>query len=232
MNVLGIFVKHPLAGRVKTRLAADSGNKYATELYAAFLADIADRFRETGDRRVLCYTPSDRAASSYFARVAGQHYELWPQPSASLGDRMAAFFDRFITAAAPRVVVIGSDSPTLPHDFVLQAFHLLESRDCVLGPATDGGFYLVGQRDQPRPIFDGVEWSKSNVLDQTVERIAGIGASLGLLSPWYDVDTLDDLHVLRGHVKALRSSSSSSPIQLNNTEPLLRWDTSGRPGSL
>ncbi|MCH8828735.1 MAG: TIGR04282 family arsenosugar biosynthesis glycosyltransferase [Planctomycetes bacterium] len=208
MNVFGMFVKHPLAGEVKTRLAADIGEACAADLYAAFVADLADRFRNSGERRYLCYAPAATAAEEYFSELAAGDYELWPQPNTALGDRLAAFFEFADSIGAERTVVIGSDSPTLPADFLDRAFDRLASSDCVVGPASDGGYYLIGQRGRPQPIFDGIDWSGPHVLSQTIDCIERQGMKPAILPVWYDVDSLDDLHMLRGHLRALQAAGS------------------------
>ena len=231
MNVLGMFAKHPVAGLVKTRLAADVGDETAARLSAAFIADLAERFLDAADRRVLCYAPGDSAAREYFRDVAARNYDLWPQPPGPLGARLSRFFDeQFAGGAGRRVVVIGSDSPTLPRGFLERAFELLRSHDCVLGPATDGGYYLVGLSGRLLPIFDGVDWSTADVLAETVARITACQAGLALLEPWYDVDSREQLHALRGHVDALRASGSA--VDLPHTEPLLQWDTARKDSVL
>lgn len=219
MNVLGLFVKHPVPGRVKTRLAETLGSERAAALYAAFTADLVARFRTAADRRFLCYAPDEETAHAHFRELANADYLLWAQPERELGERMRAFFDDAFNRGAERVVIVGSDSPTLPADFIEEAFRHLETRDCVLGPAADGGYYLIGQRGASRPIFDGVEWSRATVLERTTERLAGCGVQPAVLQPWYDVDTLDDLYLLRGHVRAMRMTGL--PFELERTEPLL-----------
>ncbi|HUG93895.1 MAG TPA: TIGR04282 family arsenosugar biosynthesis glycosyltransferase [Planctomycetaceae bacterium] len=217
---------------MKTRLAAEWGNERAAELYAAFVADTMDRFRTTGDRRFVGYTPDDAASAGYFANVARGDFELWPQPGGTLGERLEAFFQMAFAAGAARVVVIGSDSPTLPREYVEQAFELLTGLETVpagnvegsvvttrsaagsvLGPATDGGYYLVGLRDRIPPIFSDVEWSTRGVLRQTVARLGQCGVSLALLPPWYDVDTFEDVELLRGHLDALKAAGGHFPAQ-------------------
>lgn len=136
MTTLGMFVKAPEPGRVKTRLAAVIGDANAAELYRAFLTDLIERFRQTGDRRVLAYSPADDMTREFFRQLAGGDYDLWPQPDADLGTRMQTFFETF---GPEPVVLIGSDSPTLPDESPAAAFELLERTDVVLGPATDGG---------------------------------------------------------------------------------------------
>ena len=94
----------------------------------------------------------------------------------------------------------------------------------MLGPATDGGYYLLGQQSPGFPIFDSIEWSRAGVLHQTVERIAACHARLALLSPWYDVDTLNDLTMLEGHLHAMHQAGDAS-VRLVATETILNEDT-------
>jgi rSAM/selenodomain-associated transferase 1 len=203
MQTFGIFARHPVPGKVKTRLAAELGEKRAAEIYGAFITDLADRFRGIAAARILCYCPGSTDSRHYFEAVVGRDYRLWPQPDADLGARMQRFFEDHIRSAGDRAVIIGSDSPTLPQDFVERAFSALDTADCVIGPATDGGFYLIGMCDRTWPVLSGVEWSTSRVLDQTVQRLEACGARLALLPAWYDVDTPDDWRMLVGHVRAL-----------------------------
>ncbi len=211
MKTLGIFVKQPIAGRVKTRLADDIGSQQAATIYGSFIEDIVARFRSCADRRLLCYAPAEGTA--YFQELAGAAYELWQQPEAELGERLRSFFADQLDDTTARVIVIGSDSPTLPREYVERGFDLLDDADCVVGPATDGGYYLIGMRGRLLPIFAGIAWSSAAVLEQTVSRIEACGAKLALLPVWYDVDTLDDLRLLRGHVRALRRTQS--PLNLD-----------------
>jgi rSAM/selenodomain-associated transferase 1 len=205
---------------VKTRLAGDIGAVAAAELYAAFAADLTDRFRTMGGRRVLAYAPADADGREYAQSLAAGDYDVWPQPSAELGSRMQAFFADAFGAGGSRVVLIGSDSPTLPVSHVEQAFKLLAVHDCVLAPATDGGYCLIGLSRRLEAVFEGVPWSSSAVLRQTIERLTQAGATLSLLPPWYDVDTLRDLHVLAGHLAAM--DRAGQPTNLERTRAVLR----------
>ena len=203
MTTFGMFVKAPEPGRVKTRLAATIGDTNAAALYRAFLCDLIERFRRTGDRRVLAYSPADGSTCEFFEQLAAGDFEQWPQPVADLGTRMQRFFETF---GPEPVVLIGSDSPTLPAEFPVAAMEMLQRADVVLGPATDGGLYLIGlnQRRRTWPIFDGIDWSTSRVLLQVSQRLAAEQARVELLPPWYDIDEPADLDFLRGHLSALR----------------------------
>jgi rSAM/selenodomain-associated transferase 1 len=218
-SLLGLFARHPAPGLVKTRLAAALSPDAAAALYSAFTQDIVARFRHVAARRILAFTPSDIAAREHFHQLAAGDYELWPQPDGSLGERLHAFFDAHL-AAADRSVVIGSDSPTLPAEFAARALELLGERDCVLGPAADGGYYLIALRRPSPALFEGIEWGTPRVLEQTVDRLRQAGLSLHLLPVWYDVDTPDDLAFLRGDLAAMRHAGL--PVEVPATDQALR----------
>ena len=209
MRTLGVFCKHPHPGEVKTRLAEHIGSENAASLSAAFLDDLAFEFRSMADRRVLGFSPAGSAG--YFKPFTRFGYDLWPQPEGDLGTRMAAFFVETLEGVDDRAVLIGSDSPTIPGEYVQRAFEQLEQSDCVIGPATDGGFYLVGLKRVAPALFDNIVWSGSSVLAQTVQRIAAAGLSLDVLPPWYDIDTVDDLWMLAGHLRAMTRSGQTHP---------------------
>lgn len=213
-TTLGMFAKFPEAGCVKTRLAKHIGNAAAARLYEAFLRDLAVRFCDAADRRVLAFAPDSDAARQFFSPFLRSEDVLWAQPQGSLADRMESFFQSF---GPTSVVLIGSDSPTLPRAFVDEAFHELERHDVVLGPATDGGLYLIGLNGQrtidavPKvwPIFQGIDWSTSQVLEQVSRKLSDAQGTLHLLPPWYDVDDVDDLNFLRGHLRTQRMAANS-----------------------
>lgn len=200
-STLGLFVKFPEPGRVKTRLAKDLGDELAAELYAGFLSDLIPRFHDISSRRILAYTPDDVRSRQYFEDLAGGRFELWAQPEGVLGERMRSFFEAF---GPDPVVLVGSDSPTLLKSDVEHALNALESVDCVLGPATDGGVYLIGLHRRSWSVFDRVEWSTSRVLEQMLDEVQQVGASLEILPLWYDIDTLEDIDFMRGHLAVLR----------------------------
>jgi rSAM/selenodomain-associated transferase 1 len=217
-RVLGLFAKWPEPGRVKTRLAAATSAGWAADVARAFLRDLAVRLAGVGDRRVLAFAPRD--AGALFADAMGASFALVPQSDGDLGRRLATFFTDEFAAGAAAIVVIGTDSPTLPNAFIDQAFAALEQADVALGPATDGGYYLVGCARRVPPIFDGISWGGPTVLAETVARLAEPAWRLALLPPWYDVDTLDDWRMLRGHVAASRRAGLDPGVP--HTEALCR----------
>lgn len=212
MKTFGLFGKHPLPGQVKSRLADEVGAEVAARLYAAFMDDLAFRFRAAGDHRILGFWPADSVA--FFDQYAKLGYELWPQPKGDLGQKIISFFKYALREEGSRAVLIGTDSPTLPSEFAEQAFDKLKEVDCVLGPATDGGYYLIGLRRPMPSLFENIAWSGANVLVQTVQRATAAGLSLDLLTPWYDVDDLKGLQVLAGHVRAMTHTGQTHPCPM------------------
>jgi glycosyltransferase A (GT-A) superfamily protein (DUF2064 family) len=118
-----------------------------------------------------------------------------------------------------RVILIGSDSPDLPGDFLRNAIVELQTHDMVLGPSSDGGYYLIGFRDDTflPSVFDGISWSSSTVFQQTMEKVKNAGCSLSLLPAWSDVDIISDLKNLlrRNRNTAFKSSHTISYLRRN-----------------
>ena len=200
MKLLGLFAKHWRPGRVKTRLATTLGTERASRLYQVFLDHLLETLAETGDQREIVFTP--QSARSEFARRGGSAWRLVPQVEGDLGDRMASYFQQRFEPSyetgpdrsdPPRIIVIGADCPQLLPSDLEEAFDALQTQDVVLGPASDGGYYLIGFRGQARPIFSGVPWSTDRVMATTESLIRDGGWSLHRLPTRTDVDELPDL---------------------------------------
>jgi len=218
VRILGLFAKEPRAGLVKTRLAAETSPDWAAGVASAFLLDTVERLARIDAVRILAFTPS--AAHRYFADVCQGRFRLVSQTDGDLGRRMAVFFEEQFQAGAAAVVLVGTDSPTLPLPFILQAFQELERADVVIGPSTDGGYYLLGCGHRLPPLFEGIPWSTSLVLSSTMAALQDSECRLALLPPWYDVDTLDDWRMLQGHVAAQRRAGIDPDVP--HTERLLQ----------
>ncbi len=198
MRQLGMFAKFWRAGEVKTRLAAEIGDQRASEIYRGFLNALVRRLRSAGDRRVIAFTP--RANQTDFASLAGGDWSLVPQAVGDLGCRMSHFFHSTLARYNGSVVLIGSDSPTLPVEYVNRAWELLREVPAVLGPSRDGGYYLIGM-SRPIPcVFTDIAWGSSEVWEQTVSRLRESGCAFASLPIWYDVDELDDLRALQAEL--------------------------------
>lgn len=190
-RTLMIFAKAPEARRVKTRLIPAVGAEGAARLHAAFVRDVVARHR-AADRRVVVWRSGDLAHPLW----TGLGVDLAVQPEGDLGDRLTAAFAAEMANGAA-VVVLGTDSPTLPPALVEQAFAALERHPVVIGPACDGGYYLIGMRGALAPVFDGVAWGTESVFAHTAEALNAAGIDYAVLDFWYDVDRPDDLRLLR-----------------------------------
>jgi uncharacterized protein len=194
MRQLGMFAKFWTPGEVKTRLADAIGREQAAEFHRTCVMTLLDRLNNLADRRVLAFSPAEQQAG--FQAIAGS-WTLEAQVTGELGDRMRQHVAAAFDAGAQRVVLVGSDSPTLPLAFIEEAFERLAKVPAVVGPTDDGGYYLIGLSRREPPIFDHMPWSTGEVWRQTVERLTAAAWPHHQLPPWYDVDTADDLARLR-----------------------------------
>jgi rSAM/selenodomain-associated transferase 2/rSAM/selenodomain-associated transferase 1 len=196
--ILLVFAKAPVPGRVKTRLAGELGTEGAAELYRRMGRLVVDRVRSGPWRTRICYDPPGEEASVRRWFGDGGDLEFRPQSGGDLGHRMAeAFAEAFGPGPwPPPVVVIGTDAPALDRDLVAEAFAALDSAhgpDLVLGPATDGGYYLLGLRSPEPGLFRSIPWSTDRVLGLTLERARELSLAHALLRPLTDVDRPEDL---------------------------------------
>ncbi|NTU85148.1 MAG: glycosyltransferase [Chloroflexales bacterium] len=196
---LFVMAKQPLAGQTKTRLCPPLSPQGAATLYEGFLRDTLDLMAQVPDvRRGIAFLPID--AESYFRKLAPA-MELVRQRGSDLGERLDNLISATLQAGAPLVVVIDSDSPTLPAAYIQAAFAQLASgTDLVLGPCDDGGYYLIGLR-QPQPrLLREVQMSTPHVLHETLVIAAELGLRSSFLPCWYDVDTAAELERLRAEL--------------------------------
>src|ERR1700733_5317106 len=168
---LAVAAKAPQPGKAKTRLHSFLAVEDATELYRCFLKDtlaLIDSVPATD--AIISYTPE--GAERYFEGIAGSHHRLLPQRSVNFGDRLCNVLDDLLGEGYGCVAVMDSDSPTLPAEYLGKAFELLRrpGRRVVLGPALDGGYYLIGLNGSQPRLFEDITWSTSRVLAETIER--------------------------------------------------------------
>lgn len=200
-DVLLVFLKDPRPGTVKTRLARATSARLAARLYRALAeAEIAATTpRDDAYSRLLFFAPPD-ASPSVAQWFPGE--TLLPQSSGDLGQRMTAAFAEAFARGARRACIIGTDVPWVDRALVEDALQSLDDHDLVLGPADDGGYYLLAL-DRPRPeLFSGIAWSTPSVLATTAERAGGLGLSVRLLPVLPDIDTAEDV---RRHWVRLRT---------------------------
>jgi hypothetical protein len=189
-DALAVIAKEPVAGTAKTRLAPALGTTGAARAAAAMLADTVAVVRAVGADPWLCFTPPQ--ARERFGRLA-PGFGLLAQAPGDLGDRLAACLADLLAAGAERVAIVGADTPHLPSANCRRALSLLDEVDVVLGPALDGGYYLVAAKAADPGLFVGVPMGTEVVLAETLARAARRGLTAALLPPLRDLDRVEDL---------------------------------------
>ena len=212
-DVLLVFVKEPRAGQAKTRLIPALGAEAAAQLYRALADEEIRATRPRGDEyeRLFFFTPPP-AQAAIAAWLPGE--DLRHQHGPDLGERMAQAFDTAFAEGARRVAIIGTDVPWVSRETVLEAFEALDDHDLVLGPARDGGYYLLAVSSRRPELFQGMAWSTPSVFHATVERAGGLGLGVRVLAPLTDIDTLEDVRAEWPRVRPLlRDPSLRATVQ-------------------
>lgn len=226
------FAKVPTPGKVKTRLQPDLSPAPAARLYEAFVYDTLSRTSALkGITRLLGCDP-DRD-HPFFQRLADRFGLIrFNQTGNDLGSRMKNAFREARRRGFGAAVIIGTDSPTLPVEYLREAFRRLRKSRLVLGPSTDGGYYLIGVKGPIPPIFNGILWGGREVFSQTLDRLVRRGLQAELLPFWYDIDTTEDLHFLSAHIAFLERAGRSSPApHTSRMLRVLKQERHGRPNS-
>ncbi len=185
-----IFVKAPRPGWVKTRLAESLGPDAACDAYKRMVKRLL-REVEALPNVQLRFSPDD--AESELGRWLRPGWTILPQGGGDLGARLSRTFAGSFAAGAARVAIIGSDCPFISVDDIEQAWSALNDHDVVLGPAHDGGYWLVALRAPAPVIFEDIPWSTGRVLNVTLSRARESGLRVHLLRELRDVDTVEDL---------------------------------------
>lgn|SRR5574341_178774 len=212
-----LFIKAPVKGQVKSRLAAAVGEEAAIELYQNFILDILDMVEKSSYPLSICVYPPGgvEKVSSWL----GKERSCLPQKGGDLGERMGHALQQAFSEGRGRAVLIGSDIPDLPSGIIGEAFEALTTNDAVIGPATDGGYYLIGFNSHafsPR-FFRDIEWSTSGVFRETMNILRGASLRVHLMPQWHDVDTLDDLKELcaRGRGQEFDKSRTMAYLRMH-----------------
>jgi uncharacterized protein len=202
--VVAILTRAPSAGG-KTRLFASLGRAHDPALLSALLLDTVDGAAAPGVRRVIAVTPPEACDE---VRRLIPDVDVVPQPEGDLGDRMRHVMAALLDAGAPAVAVIGSDLPHLAPATVAEALTVAarERATLVLGPAEDGGYYLIAATRVPN-VFSSIDWGSARVLAQTEDAAARDGLTVHRLGPMSDVDSADDLRRACGDGRARRTEA-------------------------
>ena len=191
-HALVVMVKPPIAGMVKTRLVPPLSAEEAAALYHFFIKDIFTSIATLNDLDLFVAVAPASDSFDFLKSTIPQGIERFEQEGSSLGERLYNVFKRLFKADYSRVAVIGSDSPDLKPEFIEEGFGLLNENkgNVVLGPAFDGGYYLIAMDSLDKRPFKDIPWSGASVLEETIERLYG---SAMLLPLWHDIDTAEDI---------------------------------------
>jgi rSAM/selenodomain-associated transferase 1 len=183
---LAVFLRKPEKGKVKTRLAATTGDDAALAIYKELISITLGQVTLLGIPTYLFY---EGGIPEVETQIPGFTYLL--QSPGDLGHKMADALT-FVLNRHRKAVIIGSDCPYLNASILRESFSALAETDIVIGPALDGGYYLIGCKKMHPTLFDGIQWSTSNVLDQTRARIREANLTCTDLQPLEDIDTEED----------------------------------------
>lgn len=215
---LVVMAKEPIVGLVKTRMCPPLSEKAAAKLYKALLLDTLELVKSVDNsHRIIAFSPG--ATEDSMRKIVGAEFELKAQRGNDLGERLSNLFQDLLGAYS-KVVVLGSDSPTLPPEVLQEAFTRLDSCEIVLGPCLDGGYYLVGAKTpQIKEVFKDIAWGTDVVLKQTIDRARSQGLNIFCLKMWYDIDTWADVEQL---MRELKDNGGASPFLARWTKKFLR----------
>jgi rSAM/selenodomain-associated transferase 1 len=188
-----LFVKYPEKGKVKTRLASKIGDDAALAVYQELVSSMLDELNKCRYPRRIYFTPMN--AKDNMGDWIGTESTYVAQSGSDVGERMKNAFLEVFETGVERALLIGSDVPDITVKILDEAMDSLERNDVVIGPAMDGGYYLVGfnARSLTPEIFDNIMWSTSTVYEKTLEILRGNGQRVHCLQELRDIDTLDDL---------------------------------------
>lgn len=212
-NALIVVAKRPAPGQTKTRLSPPLTPELASALYECFLLDTLDHVRRVKNtQHVIAYLPHEE--QEYFQRFA-PNFELIPQEGYDLGERLDNALTCYLARGYKRVVIMDSDSPTLPSDYLAQAFESLsDGADVTLGPCDDGGYYLIGIKKTSPRLLREVRMSTPTVATETIALAEHDGLRVRLLPTWYDVDDATSLMRLTKELESLDSQVAIRTRQL------------------
>jgi len=194
------FVKYPEKGKVKSRLAAVIGDDSAAGVYKNLVAQMLSTVKEGSFPLYICFFPKN--AQKPIKNWLGREYRYIPQNGKDLGERMRNGFIDGFAMGYKRVVLIGSDIPDLPMKSIEEAFKSLKEMDAVIGPAYDGGYYLIGFKDKTfsPQVFEGIAWETKNVFDETMKKLKRFRRTVHTLPYQRDIDTVEDLKHLKDKI--------------------------------
>jgi rSAM/selenodomain-associated transferase 1 len=205
---IAVMAKQPEPGKVKTRLCPPLTLVQAADLYEAFFLDTVSLISGIEHTDVfIAYDPE--TAQDFFSLILSPTVKCIPQGVGDLGKRLSGISSIVFSHGYRKVIMLASDTPHLPQDYIRLAFTRLDDTDVILGPCDDGGYYLIGLRFPAPVVFEGIPWSTSRVLDLTIERAREAGMTCELVPSCYDIDTWQDVERLMHDIQVQAHGDTS-----------------------
>ena len=211
-----IFVRSPQVGKVKTRLSKTLRAETVLKIYKAFGQDVIETVNKHTDHIRICYYPMGAGDEARAWLGDGFHY--MPQQGKHLGDRMRNAITDAFSDGFSRVVLLGTDIPDLPESIIDEAFSKLSCHPSVIGPALDGGYYLIGFQEEnffPQ-AFDNIPWGTEHVLNKTLSIFKEAKQNIHILPSWQDTDDYMDLLALQKRLAERKTIAKHSADVLNS----------------
>jgi uncharacterized protein len=187
-----IMAKQPRVGKTKTRLCPPFTLEQAAALAEALFLDTVDLVtRNPGMILAVAVTPAE--ARAYFEQITPPGALLLPVQGSSIGECLSKVLQSLLNMGFAKAVALNADGPSLPPEYLRQSVDLLDAHDLVLGPSSDGGYYLIGMKKFFPEVFEDITWSTESVLAQTLVRAESLGLRSALAPEWYDVDTAKEV---------------------------------------
>lgn len=206
-----VFTKFPAEGKVKTRLAKDMSSRFAASFFKVCAEHTFDELLKVkrAGVDVFLFCPEDNEIDKVI-EWTGNNFIYYSQHGSDLGIKMYNAFFTVFNKGYEKVIIVGTDSPDISSKIIQNAISLLENYDVVIGPANDGGYYLLGLKSKLVDLFSGIKWSTKSVLDNTIEKLNNSELNYYMLDELTDIDTKEDLHYWLKNSKC----NSSHPIKL------------------
>lgn len=231
---IALLIRAPIEKKVKTRLSASIGAYHATALYKHFVSDILATLDDSGFPVVIACAPEKDKA--FYAAWLGSSRRYTMQRGKDLGERLHNLFQDLFDRDYSSIVIVASDSPDLSLPIFEESFSFLENHDAVIGPATDGGYYLLGFNKGRllQDVFSGIPWGTGSVFAKTTDVFRKHDLSFHVLPVWDDIDVRDDLKLFYlkhigspgNHLKTMKYLNTWKGLLLGETRMIPSGDTS------
>ncbi|VVB90274.1 Uncharacterised protein [uncultured archaeon] len=197
-NAVVIMAKAPEPNKVKTPMIPSLDPWSLSDLYHNFLLDKIEQVKNIEAQAFIAFTP--KTEFDFFRSIAPDGFKLIKQVGRNLGERLANISRSLFGEGFKKVLILDSDTPNLPVEYIKKGFEQLDNSDVVIGPCEDGGYYLIGMRASQPHLFRDIPWSTSGVTELTMNKVQSSGLIVSLLGMWYDIDKLEDLRRLKNEM--------------------------------